>query len=87
MSDSAAGFDDALRQRIREILAHGQNAEPAADLLETGDADSLSVITIATSVGKDLWVSFPESQWNTLAGLEQVFALVQRSVPGEQPAV
>ncbi|MBO0805535.1 MAG: acyl carrier protein [Nocardiopsaceae bacterium] len=95
MSQGTTEISAILHQRIREFIIEELEIEPGelsdtANFVEAYDADSLSLITVAARIEKELHIDIPTEEWSTLTNLEQVFAVVARHAddtpqPDDQP--
>lgn len=83
MSQGTTEISEATRQRIREFIVEeleidGGELSDTADFVEVYDADSLSLITVAARIEKELHVAIPTEEWGTLTNLKQVLAVVAK---------
>lgn len=83
MSQGTTEISAIMHQRIREFVIEELDIEAdelsdTANFVEAYDADSLSLITVAARIEKELHVAIPTEEWSTLTNLEQVFAVVAR---------
>lgn len=88
MSQMTGEVSAKMHDRIRELIVEELEIEPdelsdTADFMEAYDADSLSLITVAARIEKELHVAIPTEEWSRLTNLEQVFLAVSRHVLGE----
>lgn len=88
MSQVAGEVSAKMHDRIRELIVEELEIEPGelsdtADFMEAYEADSLSLITVAARIEKELHVAIPTEEWSKLTNLEQVFLAVARHAFGE----
>ncbi len=83
MAQETAEMSTALHQKVREIVAVELEMQPA-ELTDTGhflddyDADSLTLITVAARIEKELGITVPNSEWNEMTNLTNVFAVLEK---------
>jgi acyl carrier protein len=88
MSQVTSDISAKMHDRIRELIVEELDIEPeelsdTADFMDAYDADSLSLITVAARIEKELHVAIPTEEWSKLTNLEQVFLAVARHMFGE----
>jgi acyl carrier protein len=76
-------IDATTHQRIREIVSEELDIEQeelkdTANFMDDYDADSLSLITVAARIEKELRIAIPTEEWSTLTTLEQVYVVIAR---------
>jgi acyl carrier protein len=88
-------IDATTHQRIREIIGEELDIEQeelndTADFMDAYDADSLSLITVAARIEKELHIAIPTDEWSTLTNLEQVYVVIAKhagdGLPGDLSA-
>jgi acyl carrier protein len=82
-------IDATTHQRIREIISEEldieeNELEETADFMDAYDADSLSLITVAARIEKELHIAIPTEEWSTLTNLEQVYLVIAKHAGDSQ---
>ncbi len=86
MTQKAEAGRAGLHMQLHSIVAEELELEPD-ELTDTGhfvedyDADSLTLITVAARIDRELGISVPDTEWSKLINMTSLVGVIDRYVP------